>query len=467
MRAVIYTRISRDAEERGLGVARQEADCRALCERLGWEIVAVHTDNDISASSGKHRPGYEAVLEAIRSGEAAAVVAYHPDRLYRRMLDLEGFITVVEAAGAKVVTVTAGDFDLSTPSGRHVARILGSTAQAEAERIGERIRRKHLELAENGRDSGGGSRPYGYVRGAGGLEIVEDEAQVIRGCARRLLAGEGVYTLVRDLNRRAIPTSTGKEWSTHSLRRALTRPGTAGKREHRGEIVAAAQWEPILDETTWELVRARLKDNGDRRKRQRAPRSYLMNGRLLKCGACGAPMKPQPADDKRRYRCLVLPPSNGCGRLSVDAERLEGFVRDVVFTALEGPLLERVLAARAGTDERLREKLEEAEKIEAQRELDEADFVEGRLDRPTFLRLDQKRRERLERLRSEAARLADRRPLAELPRGEDLRGWWEQASLEKQRALIGAVVDHVEVGPHPGPNRAVWDVSRFTVVWRA
>ncbi|MER5688882.1 hypothetical protein [Streptomyces sp. NPDC002205] len=34
-RAAIYCRISQDRGGAGLGVARQEEDCRALCARLG------------------------------------------------------------------------------------------------------------------------------------------------------------------------------------------------------------------------------------------------------------------------------------------------------------------------------------------------------------------------------------------------------------------------------------------------
>ncbi|MBA3489531.1 MAG: recombinase family protein, partial [Longispora sp.] len=55
-RAGIYVRISQDREGAGLGVARQETDCRALCERLGWTVVDVYADNDTSAYSGAPRP---------------------------------------------------------------------------------------------------------------------------------------------------------------------------------------------------------------------------------------------------------------------------------------------------------------------------------------------------------------------------------------------------------------------------
>lgn len=56
-RAATYTRISRDEEGLGLGVARQEQDCRALAERQGWQVVEpIYCDNDISASTRSRKP---------------------------------------------------------------------------------------------------------------------------------------------------------------------------------------------------------------------------------------------------------------------------------------------------------------------------------------------------------------------------------------------------------------------------
>ena len=90
--AAIYARISRYMEGQGLGVERQEADCRALAERLGWEVAAVYIDNDISAYSGRTRPQYRAMLDAVSKGEVGGVLAWHPDRLYRRNVELESFV---------------------------------------------------------------------------------------------------------------------------------------------------------------------------------------------------------------------------------------------------------------------------------------------------------------------------------------------------------------------------------------
>ncbi|MBI1376307.1 MAG: hypothetical protein GC157_02320 [Frankiales bacterium] len=75
-----YTRISKDREGAGLGVERQETEGPAPARRLGWEVVATFSDNDLSAYSGEPRPGCRALLDAVRSGQVQGVLARHTDR---------------------------------------------------------------------------------------------------------------------------------------------------------------------------------------------------------------------------------------------------------------------------------------------------------------------------------------------------------------------------------------------------
>jgi site-specific DNA recombinase len=83
LRAAIYVRISKDRTGAGLGVARQEEDCAALCRARGWQIVRVYVDNDVSASSGKPRPAWKELLADIKAGRVDAIVCWHVDRLTR------------------------------------------------------------------------------------------------------------------------------------------------------------------------------------------------------------------------------------------------------------------------------------------------------------------------------------------------------------------------------------------------
>ena len=61
-RVAIYARLSLDRDATGLGVARQEEECREYAAVRGWVVGEVYVDNDISATSGKRRPEFERLL---------------------------------------------------------------------------------------------------------------------------------------------------------------------------------------------------------------------------------------------------------------------------------------------------------------------------------------------------------------------------------------------------------------------
>ena len=162
-RAAIYARISEDRTGAGLGVQRQREDCQALAVAQGYRVVEVFTDNDVSAYSGKPRPGYRRMLEAIANDTVDVVLAWHTDRLHRSPLELEEYISLSETHNVSTRTVQAGELDLSTASGRMTARIHGAVSRQESEHKSERITRKAQELAMAGKYMGG-ARPYGPAR---------------------------------------------------------------------------------------------------------------------------------------------------------------------------------------------------------------------------------------------------------------------------------------------------------------
>lgn len=304
--AAIYVRISEDREGARLGVQRQAQDCRELALRLGWDVVALYEDNDISAYSGKARPGYKRLIESLSSGQADAVLAWHPDRLHRRPIELESFMELVEARQILVATVQAGELDLSTPSGRLIARQLGSVARYESEHKATRIRRAFAQRREMGRPHQG-RRLYGY----NGTEIVEDEATHIRWAVDRLSQGAAWNAVVRDLNDRGAITSTGKQWDRHTLRRVLSNPRLVGQLVHGGAVVSKGAWQPILSQREWALLQERIA--GGPPARGPAVR-HLLSG-TLRCGSCGQGLLHNAGGpDKRRggtrrsvYGCAPSP----------------------------------------------------------------------------------------------------------------------------------------------------------------
>lgn len=92
MDAVIYARISRDAEGTQLGVTRQLEDCRKAAITRGWPVVEEYVDNDVSATKAKPRPQYERMMTDLASGRAGALIVWDVDRLTRNPRELEDVI---------------------------------------------------------------------------------------------------------------------------------------------------------------------------------------------------------------------------------------------------------------------------------------------------------------------------------------------------------------------------------------
>ncbi|PBC96577.1 DNA invertase Pin-like site-specific DNA recombinase [Streptomyces sp. Ag82_O1-15] len=478
-RAAIYCRISQDRGGAGLGVARQEEDCRALCARMGWDAVAVYTDNDVSAYSGAVRPAWQELLAAVSRGEVDAIAVWHVDRLTRSPRELEDVIDLADRRGVELATVS-GEIDLATPTGRMVARMLGAAARHEAEHKAERQKRQRRQAAEAGRIAGGGKRPFGYEDDR--TTIRESEAETIREGARRVLASESLASICRDWQARGIVSPAGKPWKPHGLRRLLASARISGRREHTprgswestrpllGEIVADGVWPGIISHEDSDRVRRILSDPARRRNVEgTTKRSYLLTG-VLHCGKpkeegqpCGWGMVGRPRSGVPRYVCPNTPGTDACAGTATNAERTDEHVRDMVLAAMESPALMRRLRDEDHAGKDLYDEIRaDEEGLEALAE----DMGERRISRKEWMIA---RKPIEDRLNLNRARLAKVSRIAVLSgfvgTFEDMRARWEEMNSSQRRAIVTACVRSIEV--RPANPRKRWDADRFVFEWIA
>ncbi len=336
----IYARISRDRTGAELGVGTQEGDCQALAQQLGWDVVATHRDNDISAASGKRRPGYLALLEDLRAGRVDSVLAWHEDRLHRSPVELEDYIAVCEPLSIQTRFVKAGELDLVTASGRMTARIRGAVARAEVEHMIERQRRAKQRSAEAGTWKGG-RRPFGYD--ADGVTIREAEAQHVRAGTTTALAGASMYAIAKDWTAAGATTTTGKPWEPTAVRAVLLRPRNAGLMEHRGEVIGQGQWPALVDREQWEALTSMLR-NPSRTTTTGNARKWLGSG-LYRCDVCSESVITQGkgAAQRRTYRCRP-------GHVSMVQEDLDAYVLSKIVERLQHDDIKALLASSGAVD---------------------------------------------------------------------------------------------------------------------
>ncbi|WP_165974899.1 recombinase family protein [Nonomuraea deserti] len=440
--AIIYVRISRDRIGAGLGVERQRADCENLAQRLGWNVVAVYDDNDMSAYSGKPRPGYRRMLEDLKAGAATAVLAWHTDRLHRSPTELEEYIKVMERHGVETQTVKAGQIDLSTPTGLLIARTLGNFARFEVDHMSERQQAKKVQKAGAGQWLGG-RRPFGYE--ADGVTIRPSEAAELESKTDELLAGVSVNAVVRDWNTRGVTTTTGGKWTGNAVRRVLLRPRNAGLMEHRGEVVGSAEWPAVVEETKWRALVALLNDPS--RRTSPGPQRRWLGSGLYECGVCGEAAerstvvaatagmgKGENRTTVPSYRC-----SKTRGHIARNPFHLDRYVsmvavewlsRPGAVEALEGPRDDKAARARILERETLRLRDEEAAEMYAAGQMTRAQLVKA--NETTALR-----RAELNQADAAAARST---ALAPFRQGAPAQAVWDGLDLDRKRAVVAEIM---------------------------
>jgi site-specific DNA recombinase len=471
--AAIYARISSDPEGRKAGVDRQVQDCHGLAERLGFtvEVQHVYVDNDISASDPEvERPQWNAMLAAAHGGEFEAILAYSQSRLTRAgqtgLLPLEA---LAASSGLEVHTVGSGRMHLDTADGQLSAGIMALFDRAEAKRTSERVRRAAKQRAQEGKIHG--SIPvygYEYVRDAAGrvqtMAINEAESAIVREAADRFLAGETLYGIVTDFDRRGLRTRpkapskrnpaglpNGGKWQSRTINRILTTPTVAGFREHDGELFSG-DWEPILDEATWRRIvelfgeRAQTPSNFQ----TGSARKYALSG-LVNCGTCGhtmVSMTPHKRATSPGFTCNGQK-TGGCGHMKISMGLLEPYVVGRIKAYLSGPAftaahkkaLQKPAKAKAILDvTRDRDALDRAKTL----------FIDGDLSKKEYEAQVERIKQRMAEAQATVSKSNRDTVVTNLPAPDDFVGLWQQNDNVWRRTVASAVIKEIRVYPWSG-----------------
>jgi DNA invertase Pin-like site-specific DNA recombinase len=429
-----------------------------LIDRRGWTVAGIYVDDDRSAYNGRRRPAYEELLTQLRAGAFDAIVAWHPDRLHRSPRELEDFIDLVEASQIAVATVQAGEYDLGSASGRMTARVVGAVARAESEHKSERIKRQREQAASRGQYHGG-RRSYGYA--PDGMTVVSEEADHIREAAQRVLAGESIRSIATDWNQRNIPSSAGKPWQTSSLRGMISGPRIAGRRVFRGEDTGPALWPAII---TYEQHLQIVATIGNPRmtKRGRPPTSLLTG--FLRCGKCGAKLTSSTSRGRgRRFMCNPQPGRPACGRIAVAAHNLEALITEALLARLDSPHLANALGRRPDSDER--DTTNQLDALQGRLEaLDHDFYVDALIDRQRWLSAKQALERKRDALHAQLAGQSRALALAPYRQTGALRHAWPELEIDRQRAILRTLIDHITISPAKRTGRA-FDPDRVDVTW--
>jgi site-specific DNA recombinase len=342
MKAIIYA--AKSTEDAHGSIATQFADCRALAEREGLEIVAEYKDEGFSAYSGNRGPDLERAREHVARIQGV-LVAQHSDRIARGAGDRpeapEHLVEVVVAlrrAGATLRTVQ-DDLFADPRIGLVMASLMGQRNTEDSARKSAAVRSGKRRAWERG-EWPGGPPPDGFaLLGKNDVRLDPDRIEVIRLIGELADQGWGDPSIARELNRRGHRTKGGGAWTRPRIQDLLTNPRYYGGNPwRRGTAEEEIKWDKPYP-APWNRA------DFERRKRGRTGRDLAKGsdrrpGRphvnhalagLAVCARCSEVMRPitsgyrrKDGSRRRTYRCRHVHEGTGlCDAPEVDAEAVD------------------------------------------------------------------------------------------------------------------------------------------------
>ncbi len=379
-RVALYMRVSGEEQAERMTIGTQEEFLGQYAGLYGHEVAGVYKDEAVSGTVPMHeRLEGRRLLDDAKAGAFETVLVYKLDRIGRTLLVTVDAHDRLMGSGVALKSATE-PIDTSSPAGRLIFQMLASFAEFERGTIRERTTHGLHRALRNGKHAG--RIPYGYRLSptqdgsSSALEVVAEEAEIVREIIEGVAAGSTLYKESKRLNDQGVPApgwrfkgerKHGGSWSPTTIA-AIVRQGaysgTHTVKINGGEGRIEREVPTIVEPALQQRAIARLAEN-KRYPNRRGDRKYLLRG-IVRCEVCGFAYTGRTSSARisggtKRYSyygCVSYRTDRANGVLphrapNVSAPWLEDLVWADVRRFIENPgeVLERVREQLAADDE--------------------------------------------------------------------------------------------------------------------
>ena len=219
-RVAAYARVSTEKDEQQNSYEAQiEYYTRYIKSNPEWIFVDIYSDEGITGTSIKRRDGFNRMIEDALAGKIDLIVTKSVSRFARNTVDSLTTVRKLKDKGVEVYFEKENIFTLDS-KGELLITIMSSLAQEESRSISENTTWGQRKRFADGIMSLGYSNFLGYKKGAnpGDMEIVEEEAVIVRRIYDEYLAGKSTGEIAKQLTADGIPTPAKKtKWHPSTI----------------------------------------------------------------------------------------------------------------------------------------------------------------------------------------------------------------------------------------------------------
>lgn len=206
-----YARVSLDKDSMLHSLSAQVSHYSSHIQKhLGWRYAGVYADKALTGTKAE-RPEFQRLLADCRAGKIDMVITKSISRFARNTVTLLETVRELKALGVDVYFEEQNIHSISG-AGELMLSILASYAQEESRSVSENCKwriRKRFEAGElvNWRFM------YGYRIARGCIEIVPEQAEVVRSIFKDFLHGIGTAEIAKRLRADNVPCYRGGVWT--------------------------------------------------------------------------------------------------------------------------------------------------------------------------------------------------------------------------------------------------------------
>lgn len=310
LRVAAYCRVSTASEEQLESLtAQKEHYEKYIKANPEWEFAGLYYDEGISGTKKEKRKGLQAMLTACELKQIDFIITKSVSRFARNTLDCLEMVRKLISLGI-FLYFEKENLNTQSMESELILSILSSMAQDESTSISQnekwgiqaRFKKGTFKISYP---------PYGYANIDGKMEIIPEEAEIVRGIFKETLAGKGCYTIARELNEGKAPTRKGGKWTGTSVRGILSNEKYTGDvlfqktytdsqfNRHtnygqQDQYFVPNHHEAIICHKDFDAVQAVVGQRGSEKNIDKGSSKYLnryvLSGKII-CGNCGGHFK--------------------------------------------------------------------------------------------------------------------------------------------------------------------------------
>lgn len=305
LRVAAYARVSTEEEEQQ---SSYDAQISYYTEYIksnpDWEFVKVYSDEGISGTSFKNRPGFNMMLGDALDGKIDRILVKSISRFARNVVDSITTTRMLKSHG-ETILFEKENIDTGDSQSEIMLSLLSTLAQEESRSISENVKWGKRKSMSDGKVSFAYSHFLGYDKDKdGNIVINEEQAEIVRRIYSMFLDGHSLNIIAETLTNESILTPAGKsKWQASTVRSILSNEKYKGDAllqktyiadylskkivKNNGELpqyYIKGSHPAIIDEETFEMVQEKL---AVRSKHQRSlARNSEFSTKII-CESCG------------------------------------------------------------------------------------------------------------------------------------------------------------------------------------